>query len=375
MTLAKLQKLYAAGARILVVKSSMGFGDDPKVVERVSWGQQLGFVTGIYHWIDPTNTAQAQVDRFSKWIKQLNPDFGSGDHEQWWADWDKYEAWQGSKIANSDVPQLVANQIDSVARSFMAGIKASFPKFFNFIYTGQWFDEHDPSMQSWIGQYPGWFASGDKYNGPHQYTSWDPFYDYLNKLSSYNPLLPQGATKCTLLQFTGAAHLPGVDGTMDVNYFNGTEQQFRDLVHSEIIINPPPATTTYLVTSPSGVYIREAADASSPKVKWVANGTQVSVIQILPNQWALTPDGYIFSSYLTPKETKPVPAIPVLHYRVSNASGTYIQSAPNWSSAAIRYVQNGTDLYVNASYDEAPGWLQLQYGGYVAASRVTQVAS
>ena len=106
----------------IVIKTSMGYGDDIGVLQAYTWARQLGFIVGLYHWIDGTALVSSQVTRFSKWIDALKPDFTAMDHEQWWSDWNQYWLYCANKLTYDQVKKLPPTTIDSVASGFMNSI-------------------------------------------------------------------------------------------------------------------------------------------------------------------------------------------------------------------------------------------------------------
>lgn len=275
-----LRQLRNAGADICVYKSSMGWGDGARVAETVQWAKDLGFITAIYHWLDGTNTAQAQFLRFKKWIDLTNPDFVATDSEQWWADWAKYWQWAYGQIPMSQVPQLTDAQIDSVATGFLNKIKTAYPNLYNTLYTAKWFEGFDEPMRNWISQYPLWVASYPTY--PDQnFGTWSEFQTYLNWLQIQQPVMPTGAISYDLWQPTGRAYFPPtLYGPWDINIFKGTRQQFIEKIHTPVppIPPPPPVDEVYMVKV-TWLTVHSGPSTSYPKVEWLPMNTVKTVTQ------------------------------------------------------------------------------------------------
>lgn len=77
-------------------------------------------------------------------------------------------------------------------------------------------------------------------------------------------------------------------------------------------------------------------------------------------------------SYLDAGIPPTPPPSDMVMYRVSNPTGTYLQSGPSWSAGMLRYLRNGYEVLIDTGYTQVPGWLLVMGGGYVAAIRVTK---
>ena len=305
VTYDELVQLWFGGFRGIQIKSSMGWGDDVNVQKVFDWAKRIGFLVGIYHWIDGTNGPDAQVVRFSKWIDILHPDWVAGDHEQWWADWDKYFQWALNKISFNEVPWLSAAVIDHVGFSFMKAIKTLYPKLYAQLYTSIWFSSCDPNMKNWISVFSGWYADYTKWSGHKQkFLTWDAFNVSIQTMQSKKIALPDGATTCDVEQI-GTAELPGLQGEWDIDIFRGTLDDFKAKLSGTYvppIVIPPVPVMKYWVTNLMGTFSRTEASWNTGKnVKYYAYHTNLDVLTD-DRTWCKLADGtWVARNRVSPK--------------------------------------------------------------------------
>jgi GH25 family lysozyme M1 (1,4-beta-N-acetylmuramidase) len=299
LTLAMLQALRNIGMTFVVVKASMGWGPDPKVVQYSNLVKQAGLKLGLYHWSDNTNTAQAQAARFSALAVQLQPDFISLDDEQWWNDWEQF--WQAcnGQIPWSAVDVEPGSHISAVSKGIMDTVHASLPNLWFWHYGANWFiNAYCLQSLAWINDYPMWLAEYTDYNWNQGMTFGDreSLESYLAMLD--HPVLPAGCAAWTVWQISGRAKLPGVSARQDLNIFNGTATDFAAMcVMPPPPVPPPPpppATVRYYVSNASGTYIQ-------PNPSWygagryIAHDAQIDVDEIgsVPGWWKVYPTGWV----------------------------------------------------------------------------------
>lgn len=287
------------------MKVSMGFGDDINVSQTFNWAKQIGFLVGIYHWIDGTNTVDAQVARLSKWIDLLHPDWVAGDHEQWWSDWNKYFQWALKKIPFNEVPWLSSATIDHVGLYFMQKIKAKYPKQYVQLYTSAWFSACDLGMKNWIGAQNGWYADYTKWTGHKQkFLTWDDFNASIQMMQDKKITLPAGATTCDVEQI-GVAQLPDLWGEWDIDIFRGTLDEFKAKIAGTYVPPipiPPVPVMKYWVTNLLGTYSRTNASWNTGKnVKYYAYHTNLDVLTD-DKTWCKLADGtWVARNRVSPK--------------------------------------------------------------------------
>jgi hypothetical protein len=286
-TQAEFQALWDGGARVLIIKSSMGFGDDSNVQQVFTWAKAIGFVVGIFHWLDGTATVASQLTRFSKWIDLLQPDFVGVDHEQYWADWQKYWDWcYYHTIPFSQVPILSPTVIDNVAKSFLTQLHIKYPKLYILLYTAHWFSSFDPGMASWIKNWPLWDADYTEWKGENTvFTTMDAFTLSVNTMENVKPILPDGALGCVVHQI-GTTKLPGTNNYWDIDIFHGNLAQLKAVIAAGItfpVVLPPPqpiVIATYkVICTALNVHNAPNADAAS-RIGYLVYGDVRDVYQM-----------------------------------------------------------------------------------------------
>jgi GH25 family lysozyme M1 (1,4-beta-N-acetylmuramidase) len=281
VTLTMLQTLKNMGATFVVVKASMGWGDDPKVMLYTTLVKQTGLKLGIYHWADNTNTIVAQVTRFSNLINQIKPDFIAIDDEQWWNDWAKWDQAINHLIPWSEVPRETPTKINSISHGIMDLVHANFPKLWFWHYTGKWFgDEYCPLLWQWVNEYPTFLAEYMDYGWPVEltFTTKETLQSYIDLVPA--PILPQGNTNWTARQISGRAKLPGISARQDLDVFNGTADEFVFRIGNPNVTPPPPpppSTANYKVNNPpSGTYLQPEPNWDKAGL-WIKDGSLLTV--------------------------------------------------------------------------------------------------
>jgi hypothetical protein len=236
----------------------MGCGDDPDVSQTVTWARQLGYLVGLYHWFDGTQTVANQLARVAKWVDLLHPDFVSIDHEQFWADWAEYWKYVDGLMTINQIKHLTDVQCDKV-HDLLLGLQKKYPALYLMLYTGSWFSGFNPSMAKWIASVNLWVSSYKYYTPDADMTigSAAELQTYCQWLVSHPPYLPVGATKWVLHQSTSSAIFPGtLSGPWDISYYGGSLEQFKALIGNITppvvippVVPPTPTFTKYKVTA------------------------------------------------------------------------------------------------------------------------------
>jgi GH25 family lysozyme M1 (1,4-beta-N-acetylmuramidase) len=281
ISLPMLQAFKSLGGTFVVLKASMGWGNDPAVIKNASLVKQANLKLGLYHWSDPTNTADVQAIRFGNLIEQLKPDFASLDNEQWWSNWDEFWLASEKKIPWSDVDRAAPATINSVSKSILNSIHTRFPDLWLWHYTANWFiDAFCPQLLTWINAYPTWLAQYVDAN----WTTGLTFVDkqslefFVNLLTA--PRLPSGNTDWTSWQVSGRTKLPGIAARQDFNVFNGDEVEFISNIGHLVLPPPPPPSqiVKYVVSNhPYGTQILPQPSWSGMAGTWIADDAFVNI--------------------------------------------------------------------------------------------------
>ncbi len=211
-------RLKTAGVVFAVIKASQGAGEqDPAFRRHLAGAQAAGLVTGAYHWCDPTCPDEAQVQNFCRAVEGLSLDFAALDVEQYWQDWAE---WQRHKV----ISRLSPERISQSALAAAEGLRARLNKPVLIYTRSSFIQEYALPMLHWLPDWPTWLA---QYPYPKNRVecSWESLKrDHLPRI--YGPRIPWGCPTWTLWQFSGDRFiLPGVSGTLDLNYFNGSREQ------------------------------------------------------------------------------------------------------------------------------------------------------
>ena len=80
-------------------------------------------------------------------------------------------------------------------------------------------------------------------------------------------------------------------------------------------------------------------------------------------------------AYLDAAPVVIAPPVDLVHYVVSNPTGTYIQTGAGWQFSPVQYVKAGVSLYIDATWQQVPGWVKVTspVSGYASLTRIKQV--
>jgi hypothetical protein len=112
-----------------------------------------------------------------------------------------------------------------------------------------------------------------------------------------SPTLPRDWTTWRFWQWTEAGTIPGMPGTVDVNWFNGDENQLKQYAASTMNPQPvpPPSKTGYRIEVTASVNVRKGPSTNHEVVGSLNVGEQFEVLdlaggeiwlQIGTNRWA-----------------------------------------------------------------------------------------
>ncbi len=212
--------LKAAGVCFAVVKASGGVkGVDPLLRSHFNQAKDAGMVTGVFHWVDPTEPVRQQVDHFLATCDGLDYDFAALDVEQQWQSW---QEWGVQKIVRIVPPERISAHARETAEMLRSSIRKQVV-----IYTRTSFvQDYARPMQTWLPGWPLWLAYYPYPRG-RVTVSWEElFKKHPPRIAG--PRLPQGCKDWRFWQFSGDRFvLPGVVSPLDLNYFNGDEAQLR----------------------------------------------------------------------------------------------------------------------------------------------------
>jgi GH25 family lysozyme M1 (1,4-beta-N-acetylmuramidase) len=230
------ETIKAAGVEFAFIKATQGnYLVDAKMKTHVDGAQKAGLIVGLYHWCDPLVKADVQAKFFLDNTKGIDYRFVSADVEQQWGDWKEWSEGRVSKILSPD-------QISNNARDIL-GYWESRMSVKRVVYTrASFINSYAKPAQKWLKEYPLWLAHYP-YKAGNVRTSWADL-QVTYKPSIPGPNLPTGCPNWTFWQFSGDKFiLPGIESTLDVNYFNGNLSQLREFAGLPPLPTTPPVET------------------------------------------------------------------------------------------------------------------------------------
>lgn len=218
--------LRKAGVSFAVVKASQGTAiRDPLLRTHSSGARSADMVTGVYHWLDPTLSAARQIDHFMQACGGLDFDFAALDVEQYWKSW---QEWVEHRIVHCIPPERISACAREAARTLRAATGKPVV-----IYTRASFvHTYAEPMQDWLPDWPLWLAHYPYPRG-RMALSWENLRrDHMPAIEG--PSKPAGSREWQFWQFSGDRFvLPGAETALDLNFFNGSEEQLRNWCKAE----------------------------------------------------------------------------------------------------------------------------------------------
>jgi GH25 family lysozyme M1 (1,4-beta-N-acetylmuramidase) len=235
--------LKANGIECVIVKATQGrLITDATFHQYAREAADAGMVVGAYHWCDPIDHDQLQAQHCIDTISGTPVQFIAIDIEQFWQDWEEWLRWRRRlipTITNRFTPARISQNAHAVAAILEATLDMPL-----LIYTRLSFiSQHAPPIFNWISNHNLWLAQWPFHAG-RQEISWEAFKtDILPTVPTQGlPKLPEGSQTWHFWQFTGDRFvLPGVNGKLDINFFNGSIEQLRNFAADRpVIVDPEP---------------------------------------------------------------------------------------------------------------------------------------
>ncbi len=212
--------LVRAGVRFAIIKASQGsYGRDISCGSHLRSASDAGMICGLYHWFDPGCSAQAQLTNLKAAIADRDFAFLALDVEQYWQNWDlskralKENHFSAQQISRRSL-ELAQLLRDTWQKPVLIYTRASFVH------------EYALDMKNWLRQWPLWVAHYPYPTGRVS-LSWETLKTHYSP-TIRSPLIPAGGTNWKFWQFSGDKFiLPGINGPLDLNFFNGTLQDLQ----------------------------------------------------------------------------------------------------------------------------------------------------
>jgi len=283
--------LAEAGVGAAIIKATQGnYILDAKLEAHVAGAKSVGMAAGCYMWNDPLVSATAQADFFWNNVNLKPFDFLAIDVEQWWADWAKWSAWNRDRTRPLP-PQLSAQRITESALTVLGILKGRTEKPVIMYTRATFMQQYAPAliaktntMQMWWAQWP--------YAGGRVITSWEAFLENWLPVATA-PRFPNnwaGSRNWSFWQFSGDKFvLPGFGGdAAELDFFNGTKEQFQDWLVGITPPPPPPPFKPGLYTTLAWRSIRAGASINYVQVGYLPAGISAvycAEVREVGNDW------------------------------------------------------------------------------------------
>jgi lysozyme len=237
--------LKEAGVFGIIAKCTQGSTiRDERFTQHITGAQAHGLEVGAYHWHDPTEPYEPQLDNLMRTVRpESGVSFIAIDVEQYWTWNEYYAAHRENRVIKQNVHGLAISEgAYKLVRS--VSLRYDLPVM---VYTRTSFiKDRAPQMLGWVTNFPLWLAAWPYARGKVKVTWEELRGKWLPKSS---PTLPKGAEHYTFWQWSGDKFiLPGLYGsTVDLNWFNGNQDEYYSwLEDGEIEPFPPePGPVTW----------------------------------------------------------------------------------------------------------------------------------
>lgn len=184
--------LKSKGVRANIVRASGSLNKDPMLEALYADSQRAELPTPAYHWLDPIQNVERQLNVFLGATAGKNIPFYVLDIEQWWGNWGAWYEAIARRIEWALVPRLRPDLIDRHALQSAQYLSAKVNKpvliYTSFGFVRSW----APGMRTWLGNYDSWFANYVISSPVKITTTWEELYRrYLPPIGRV-PLVPDG---------------------------------------------------------------------------------------------------------------------------------------------------------------------------------------
>ncbi len=191
-------RVAASGVKFVYIRAAYGADfKDPLFDQNWEGAKEVGLLRGAYHFCRAHQSAQAQIDIMLETV----PANDRGELPAWY-DLERY---------HKD-PVVKGKELVDFSNKYMLGVEAEWGRLMD-IYTGYYFWQSNLRVNF---KYPDWPET--RQLALAQYPSGPPT----------NPwLIPTGWTTWTIWQYSSKGTIPGINGNVDMDFFNGT---YEDLL-------------------------------------------------------------------------------------------------------------------------------------------------
>ncbi len=239
-------QVFAAGNRFAFIKCSQGVTvTDPKFAANWDGAKAAGLLVGVYHFINPTLAAQDQLAHLLQVLGNRQPDLPI--------------ALDVEKPVDSDPPDVTQVVTDFVTlltqRTGRKPLLYTAPSYWN---------AHVHGSLNWA-DYDLWIAN---YGPP-------------------SPLLPHAWTTWKFWQYSGQGQTGGVSTPVDLDWFNGTENDLKTYAQQTSgaapqavqasNIQPAASIQVMYIVTPDGLRVHDNPSKAATVLKSLPYRTQVQV--------------------------------------------------------------------------------------------------
>lgn len=232
------EKVAAAGYKFAVLRATIGdYYTDPRFYSNWSGAKAAGLLVSAYHVVVATNYAQKQIARFSSVLDGRKTDF--------------------PPVLDIELDKGVSKAANTACIQDCIREMQSFDGRRPVIYTAYYYwKDHVLASSDW-GQYDLWVAT-----------------------YSEKPMLPPGWSDWKFWQYSSGGRVPGISGSTDMNYFNGTGQEL--IAYAGQSAQPVEDVSTKLQAqvTVTQLNVRSGPSTSFKKITTLQFGDRVNVIDI-----------------------------------------------------------------------------------------------
>jgi hypothetical protein len=236
-----LKDMYDHGFRMALIKCGMGGGNDYRWMnnakfDTVEWYtkyfRDAGWDVALYHWVDPIQALQPQIDRFRAQLDRMGCTVGILDWEQNWADWTKYYQYQRGEIPIGEVPQVAPAKNIAAVQAFLNSEQLTMLHQLE-IYTYAHFPGTYAKLTTWpFSARKPWIAAYPNVNKDSTVMeTWEEWEKWLPKGSpiTWCAGRPYGLKpeEWSWWQVQSRIYLPGCKDHYDYSMFNGDEAAYN----------------------------------------------------------------------------------------------------------------------------------------------------
>ncbi len=179
------ETLYGNGVRFAIIKAAQGsYKRDKLCPVHLKKAKAAGVICGVYHWMDPANDPEKQVENLKAGLEEQDFSFLALDVEQYWSDW---KEWEEGMISKRYSGKVISDQALACATLMRATFQRPV-----LIYTRASFvKDFAPEMSAWLPDWELWLAHYPYRSGRVRLT-WEQLrLNYAPTLPS--PSIPKGS--------------------------------------------------------------------------------------------------------------------------------------------------------------------------------------